>query len=170
MAKAKASRPHMPGYGISDAKAGQGLLPWRWASEKIDKGRTYFLATSSPDGKPHVMPVWGVWLSGAFFFSTGTRSKKARNLANNPLCSIVTEIDFKKKPKKDDIKDTVIVEGRAELISDSRTVKRFSALYQDKYAWDMEGFDEPVYRVRSQKVFGFTGTFTQSATRWTFDE
>ena len=170
MAKAKASRPHMPGYGIADAKAGQGLLQWRWAKDKLEVGRTYFIATSGPDGNPHVMPVWGVWFADAFFFSTGHRSRKAKNLAKNSLCSIVTEIDFKKKPKKGDIKDSVIVEGRAERITDSRIRKRFSALYQDKYAWDMEGFDEPIYRVRPSKVFGFTKEFVQTATRWTFNE
>src|SRR5436190_336855 len=151
---AKASRPYMPGYGIAPAKGGRGLLPWRWAKERLEKGRTYFIATSGPDGKPHVMPVWGVWFSDAFFFSTGNQSRKARNLALNPMCSIATEIDFQKKPKKGQIKDSIILEGVAELISDRRKLKKFSAIYQDKYVWDMEGFDEPVYCVRPKVVFG----------------
>ena len=160
----------MPGYGIAPAKGGRGLLPWRWARERLEKGRTYFISTSAPDGKPHVMPVWGVWFGDAFFFSTGDQSRKARNLAENPRCSIVTEIDSKKKLKKDDIKDSVILEGIAVRVSDLRTLKKFSALYQDKYAWDMEGFDEPIYRVRPNKVFGFTSEFDQTATRWRFNE
>src|SRR6185436_3081728 len=119
----------------------------------------------TPDGNPHVMPVWGVWFSDAFFFSTGDQSKKARNLAANPHCSVITEIDFKKKkPKKDDIKDSIIIEGIAERTSDSRTVKKFLALYQDKYDWNMEDFAEPIYRVRPSKVFGFTSQFAQTAT------
>jgi nitroimidazol reductase NimA-like FMN-containing flavoprotein (pyridoxamine 5'-phosphate oxidase superfamily) len=169
MSTPKASRPYMPGYGIAPAKGGLGLLPWRWAKERLERGRTYFISTAAPDAKPHVMPVWGVWFSDAFFFSTGNQSRKARNLAANPRCSIVTEIGSKKKkPKKDDIKDSLIVEGVAERVSDPRTVKKFSALYQDKYSWDMEGFDEPIYRVRPSRVFGFTSKFDQTATRWTF--
>src|SRR5438105_4143643 len=110
MARPKASRPHMPGYGIADAKAGGGLLSWRWATERLENGRTYWLATTRPDGQPHVMPVWGVWFADAFFFSTGQQSRKARNLAENARCSVAVEIDFARRPKKSQIKDSVIVE------------------------------------------------------------
>ena len=160
----------MPGYGLADAKGGRGLLPWRWAKERLEKGGTYFIATADPTGKPHVMPVWGVWFNDAFFFSTGNHSRKARNLAANSRCSLATEIDFAKRPKKGHIKDTVILEGVAEVIADPRTRKKFSVLYQDKYAWDMEGFDEPIYRVRPNVVFGLTSEFNQTATRWRFNE
>jgi nitroimidazol reductase NimA-like FMN-containing flavoprotein (pyridoxamine 5'-phosphate oxidase superfamily) len=81
----------MPGYGIADAKGGRGLLSWQWATERLEKGRTYWLATTRETGMPHVMPVWGVWFSDAFFFSTGNQSRKARNLAKNPGCSVATE-------------------------------------------------------------------------------
>ena len=160
----------MPGYGIADAKGGSGLLPWRWAKERIEKGRTYFISTTDPTGKPHVMPVWGVWFADAFFFSTGGESRKARNLAVNSRCSIATEIDFSGRPKKGQIKDTVIIEGVAEIISDARIRKKFSSIYEDKYAWDMENFSEPIYRVRPRVVFGLTSEFTQTATRWIFDQ
>src|SRR5438552_1782767 len=70
MSTPRASRPYMPGYGIAPAKGGRGLLPWRWAKERLERGRAYFVSTAAPDGKPHVMPVWGVWFSDAFFFST----------------------------------------------------------------------------------------------------
>ena len=68
------------------------------------------------------------------------------------------------------IKDTIVLEGAVELINDSRIRKKFSAIYQDKYAWDMEGFNEPIYRVRPKVVFGLTSDFTQTATRWKFNE
>jgi nitroimidazol reductase NimA-like FMN-containing flavoprotein (pyridoxamine 5'-phosphate oxidase superfamily) len=172
MAKPKASRPHMPGYGIADAKGGRGLLSWQWATERLEKGRTYWLATTRETGQPHVMPVWGVWFSDAFFFSTGNQSRKARNLEHNPGCSVATELDFEKPSQKrlktGQIKDSVILEGLAELIRDSRTRKRFSRIYQEKYAWDMEGFAEPIYRVRPNVVFGLTSEFNQTATRWIF--
>jgi nitroimidazol reductase NimA-like FMN-containing flavoprotein (pyridoxamine 5'-phosphate oxidase superfamily) len=169
MSKPKASRPHMPGYGIVDAKSGKRLLSWPWARERLERGRTYWIGTAGPDAKPHVMPVWGVWFNEAFFFSTGSQSRKARNLAGNSRCSVATEIDFKKRPKKDDIKEAVIVEGVADVVSDSRVRKKFVKLYYAKYDWDMEEFAEPVYRVQPRVVFGFAPEFDQTATRWTFD-
>ena len=170
MPKPKPSRPDMPGYGIVDAKSGRGLLPWRWASDRVFQGRTYWVATSRPDARPHVMPVWGVWFDDTFFFSTGNQSQKARNLALNPRCSIAVEIDFPRRSKrKDRIKDAVIIEGLAELTRDPRLRKKFCQAYQQKYAWDMENFSEPIYRVKPSKVFGFTDGFNQTATRWKFD-
>jgi len=170
MAKPKASRPFMPGYGIADAKGGKGLLPWRWAQERLEKGRTYFIATSDPTGKPHVMPVWGVWFNDSFFFSTGNGSRKGRNLSTNARCSVALEFDSGRRLKKGQVKDAVVFEGIADPVTDSRTRKKFSAIYEHKYAWDMESFDEPVYRVRPQVVFGLTSNMTETATRWRFEE
>jgi general stress protein 26 len=169
MAKPKASRPHMPGYGLAEAKGGRGLFPWRWAKERLEQARTYFIGTVDPSGKPHIMPVWGVWFTEAFFFSTGTQSRKARNLAVNSRCSVATEIDFKTRPKKGQIKDALVVEGIAEVITDPRTIRKFSTAYEKKYDWDMEGFNDPIYRVHPSVVFGLSSEFNQTATRWTFD-
>src|SRR6185436_4379740 len=82
----KASRPQMPGYGIENAKSGKGLLKWKWAADRLTKARNYLFTTVRHDGRPHVMPIWGVWLENAFYFSTGRTSVKARNLAKNPNC------------------------------------------------------------------------------------
>lgn len=108
----------MPGYGIAQAKGGKGLLPWRWAEERLENGRTYFLSTADSTGKPHVMPVWGVWFSDAFFFSTGNQSRKSRNLSANPRCSVAMEVAYGPRPKKGQVKDAVVLEGMAELVTD----------------------------------------------------
>ena len=56
------------------------------------------------------------------------------------------------------------------MINDSRIRKKFSRLYETRYAWDMDGFEEPIYRVLPNVVFGLTSEFNQTATRWRFDE
>jgi len=87
----QATRPFMPGYGIDPAHAGHGLLPWSWALERLRSSHEYWLATTWPDGGPHVMPVWGVWRDGALWFSSGLRSRKATNLAHDPRCVLTTD-------------------------------------------------------------------------------
>ena len=57
----------MPGYGVP--KSSKGLLPWKWAQDRLVKSRQYWIATTRPDGSPHVMPVWGLWLDSVFYFS-----------------------------------------------------------------------------------------------------
>src|SRR4030042_4377727 len=80
----EASRPYMPGYGILEADAGRGLLPWSWATERIAKSHNYWVATTSPDGRPHVMPGWGGWLDDGVYFSTGKNTRKGQTRAANP--------------------------------------------------------------------------------------
>ena len=70
MGDPKSSRPHMPGYGLLDAAQGTGLLPWSWAVERLERSHDYWMATLRPDGRPHVMPVWGIWLEAAVWFSS----------------------------------------------------------------------------------------------------
>lgn len=147
----------MPGYGIP--KAAKGLLPWTWAEQRLKKSHNYWISTSRPDGSPHTMIVWGLWLDGAFYFSTGKQSRKAKNLANNPKCVISTE----------HAEQAVIVEGTATPTTEPALLKRFAVLYQKKYKWDMSEFGEPVYVVRPRVAFGlYEKDFMGSATRWRF--
>src|SRR3954466_5916257 len=84
-----AGRPYMPGYGVPSDN--DGLVPWSWAWERLDANRDYWLATVRPDGRPHLVPVWGVWLEGEFFFSSGAEARKAKNLRSNPHCTLTIE-------------------------------------------------------------------------------
>src|ERR1700738_2131729 len=92
----------------SPKDASAGLKPWSWALERLEKSHNYWIATSRPDGRPHLMLVWGVWWEDAFWFSTGLRTRKAKNIAVDPRCVIGTE-------KAD---EAVILEGIAEDIKD----------------------------------------------------
>jgi hypothetical protein len=160
----KASRPHAPGYGLPTTS--KGLLPWKWAAERLTRSREYWIATTSPDGAPHVMVIWGLWWENEFCFSTGSESRKARNLDKNPKCVICNE----------DANEAVIVEGVAERMRDVPRIRKFLSIYGRKYKFDMSGMvdemislKEPIFVVRPHKVFGWAEkTFAKRATRWKF--
>lgn len=154
----KADRPFAPGYGIVGPTDGKGLLPWAWVARKMNRCRTFWLATiHAGHGRPHVMPVWGVWLDDAFFFSTGRKSRKGQNLAANPACTI----------SNDNGEEAVIIEGQAVQVENAAALERVAAAYEKKYKMDPRGMGEPIFRVRPTRVFGFVEkTFPQSATRW----
>ena len=163
----RASRPFMPGYGILDANSGRGLLPWDWAVERLVVSRNYWVATTWPDGRPHCVPVWGVWLGDEFYFSSGERSRKARNLAVNPRCVICPENG----------NEAISLEGVAETVSDPATILKFIEAYNPKYNWDLTPETVRalglVFAVRPRKVIGIDASpeeFQGSATRWEFDE
>jgi len=157
--KPMASRPEMPGYGVSTAK--KGMLPFSHFEKHFGNNRNYFVATTMPDGGPHVMPVWGVWHAGRFYFSTGSNTRKARNLARSPQLVITTE----------DGAQPIIVEGRAARLAKAGAFKGAAAAYKKKYDWALTLDMGNVYEVRPTKAFAFIEAaeqFGTTATRWTF--
>jgi len=155
----------MPGYGTASPDEGSGLMPWSWAEQLLVASRNFWLATRWPDGRPHVMPVWAVWHAGALWFSSSKKSRKAINLAADPRCVLTTE----------DATNPVVVEGRAELLTDTRDLETLLAAENAKYGTDygLEMLDPEVncaYRVQPAWAFGLrAGEFTDSPTRWIFD-
>jgi hypothetical protein len=160
----KASRPHMPGYGLP--KGTKGLLGWEWALGRLRKSHNYWIATVRPDGRPHLMVIWGLWMEGAFYFSTGRQSRKAQNLTKNRKCAIAAE----------NAAEAVIVEGVAHVIPDIALRRKFLAACERKYDFDMSAFEadilnlkEPIYAVAPIVVFGLAEKKTlNTATRWHF--
>jgi hypothetical protein len=154
----KATRLTVPGYEFSARKA--RTLPWKWAADRLKRSRQYWIATTCPDGAPHLMIIWGVWLDDSFWFSTGAASRKARNLAANPRCVIGT----------DDAAQAAIMEGTVEATdTQDPEFEKFATAYEKKYAWDLREMGQPVYRFRPTVGFGlFEKKFEQTATRWLF--
>jgi len=161
--KPKSSRIDAPGYGFP--KGTKGLLPWSWAEQRLKKSHNYWITTVKPDGSPHTMVVWGLWQDGRFLFSTGAKSRKAQNLAQNPRCIVCTE----------KAKEAVIVQGVAE-IADVDARRKLIPVYERKYGWDLSSMKddmlsmkEPVFAVRPQVVFAlWEKHFQGKSTRWKF--
>ena len=160
----EASRPHATGYGFPETT--KGLLPWSWAEQRLKKSHNYWITTVKPDGSPHTMVVWGLWQDGRFLFSTGSQSRKARNLAENPNCIVCNE----------EADEAIIVEGVAET-ADVVTRKKMLPIYERKYKFDMSSMKEdilsmkePVFAVRPHVVFAMWEKHFQSkSTRWKFE-
>jgi Pyridoxamine 5'-phosphate oxidase len=84
------SRPGFgPEYGI--AEGDEGMLDWSWAEERLAASRNYWIVTTSADGTPNAVPVWGLWVDGAVHFSTSSRSRKGLDLARDPRVVIHLE-------------------------------------------------------------------------------
>ena len=160
---ASPTRPNMPsGYGIN-TEAG-GMLTWEWVDSQLTKSRNYWIGSTRPDGRPHVTPVWGVWMDGAVYFSSDPNSRRARNIAANP--EVVVHLE-----SGDDV---VILEGRVELVTDTDLYKRVGKVYNKKYKMPVFSDSEPgspLYEVKPRLVMAWQESdFPNTATRWIFDE
>ena len=165
MSEPTASRPHMPGYGIVEATEGSRLLPWSWAEKRLSESHDYWLSTIRPDCRPHIMPVWGVWNESRLWFSSSLASRKARNLLNDPRCTIAT----------DNALEPVVMEGTAERVTDLKLLARMLELenrkYSTNYGTEMLDLEANAwFRFRPRWAFGLMESdFTGSPTRWRFD-
>jgi Pyridoxamine 5'-phosphate oxidase len=155
-----ADRPLMRGYGL--AEGDDGMLPWSWAEERLTRSHDYWCATTWPDGRPHVMPVWAVWLDGALWFSSAPMSRKARNLDHDPRCVLTT----------DDALEPVVLEGVAAAVDDRPLAEVFTAAANAKYETDYEVdfyVKNALFRVEPTWVFALAEErFDTSPTRWRF--
>lgn len=164
MSEPIASRPYWRDVPAMP-KDTSGLKPWSWAFERLEKSHNYWIATSWPDGRPHLMEVWGIWWEDAFWFSTGPNTRKAKNMAAHGYCCIGTE----------NAEEAVILEGVPQEIVDRTEWKRFATVYNAKYGGDVEpvlvSCNGNVYRVEPRTAFGqdeHAKNFAESATRWRF--
>jgi nitroimidazol reductase NimA-like FMN-containing flavoprotein (pyridoxamine 5'-phosphate oxidase superfamily) len=155
----KGQRPRMPGYGMPTGA--KGLLAWTWAERRLRSSHNYYVMTVRPDATPHAMPVWGIWVDGRFYFSTGGQSRKARNLAANAACVICTE----------NAAEAVVVEGTAAAVTDAARVGALAPHYARKYkSFTLDPKLGPIFEVRPTVVFGLSERRFKSTTRWTFPE
>ena len=152
-------------------------MPWAEARRRLEAGRIYWLATRHPSGRPQVRPILGLWLEGGLYFVAGPGSRKARNLALDPRCSVALETTDAH----------LVVEGTAAVVRDDATLAQAAAAYADKYQWYVRiedgAFDADyaaptagplpvdVYQLLPARVFGFgTGDtgLEWTPTRWRF--
>jgi hypothetical protein len=150
-------RPLMPsGYGIARGEDGQ--LPWSYVATQCERSRNYWLCTTRADGRPHAMPVWGLWLAGRVAFSTDPSSLKARNFRARP--EVVVHLE-----SGDEV---VVVEGRVEEL-DRALLPAFLDAYDAKYDYRPSAEQtEGVYQVRPERALAWREKdFPTSATRFT---
>ncbi|MFS8102248.1 pyridoxamine 5'-phosphate oxidase family protein [Lentzea alba] len=157
---------------------GNSALPWTLAQdllaqESASKDVPFFLNTVRPDGRPHSVGVGAVWFEDALHFVSGPGTRKSRNLAENPACTVsvrLTGMDL-------------VLEGDAHRVTDESTLDRIAARYREA-GWPAEregqAFTAPytapsggpppwyVYRISLRAAHAVATAGPGGATRWTF--
>ena len=158
---------------------GSAALPWSRPHDLLAGGLptpniAFFLGTSRPDGRPHAAGIGALWLDGDLYFTSGPETRKARNLATNPSCTISVRLEG----------IDLILEGEAIRVTDQPTLEEVARRYREG-GWpaqvEGEAFTAPfsapsagpppwhLYRFRFHTAFGVATTEPFGATRWRFD-
>jgi nitroimidazol reductase NimA-like FMN-containing flavoprotein (pyridoxamine 5'-phosphate oxidase superfamily) len=143
------------------------MVPWNWAVEQLQQARNYWFSTTRPDGRPHAMPAWAVWLDDALYFDGSPETRRARNLAANPAISVHLESGDQ----------VVVLEGQAQEAGrpGPELAQRLAAAFETKYGASHDYHPEPttwdeggLWILRPRVAFGWT-EFPKALTRWHFN-
>jgi len=163
-------------------------LDWAPISARLDQGldqapgtggpdrHTCWLTTIDADGRPHTTGVGALWVDGSFWFETGERTRKARNLARDPRCSLsVATHEF-----------DLVVDATAALVDDPAIVADLARRWSADDGWPCEvdesgialtaPFSAPsagpppwrVFRLVVEQATALQTVEPGGATRWSF--
>lgn len=120
-------------------------------AERLNSERNIWLATTRPDGRSQLTPVWFVYVDDRFWIGTGRGAVKTRNVLTNPAVSIALE----------DGDHPVVAEGRA-IVHEHKRPPAVVEAFMEKYDWDITiAEDEDVGTVVLLEV---------GVSKWLFDE
>ena len=134
------------------------MLSWDCIEERLVAAENYWIATVRPDARPHVTPVWGLWVEEASYFGSGPQTRKTRDLLENPTVAVHPEGE-----------DVVVLEGVVEVIAtqDPALAERLFAASTAKYGTGSR--DIRSYAGRPHTEFASAGDgFPDTATRFRF--
>lgn len=145
------------GYG-----APSRTLDWAEVRDRLEEAKTYWVATCRPDGRPHVVPVDGLWLDDLWFYGGSPDAVHVRTALANP--EVVMHLP--------DPHRSVIVEGRVRQIHpDAELARQLVAASAAKYP-EYGGTDPGAYdgalALHPVRVLAWS-SYPTDATRFVFD-
>lgn len=109
---------------------------WRTLEARLGREFTIWIATVRHDGRPHLTPVWYVWLEGRIYVAIGTESQKFVNLRSNQTVALALP----------DTENVIILEGEAHA-ADRSTSDRVADYFYHKYEWDFRYDNDANWRL-----------------------
>ena len=109
---------------------------WRGIEARLGRETAIWLSTVRSDGRPHLVPIWFVWLNGIIYIATGAFSQKFVNLYHNQNVSLALP----------DTSFAILIEGEAH-VAHRQTVDTLANYFYDKYEWDFRYDDSDEFRL-----------------------
>lgn len=160
----KISRPKLP-QGYADNPT--SYVEWEWVAAQLTQSRNYWLCSVRADGRPHVVPRWGAFLDGRFYYDGSPETRHARNITDNPHVTLHLEDGYK----------VVIMEGTSKPAGkpDSKFARKLAQAIGGKYGdqgyspkpdqWDGGG----LYVFTPNQCLAWT-SFYENPTKFIFEE
>jgi hypothetical protein len=158
-------RPEMPaGYGVEQADE---FVPWVDIEARLRESLHYWLSTTRADGRPHVVPRWGVWLDGSFWYDGSPETVHVKNLSLSPECVLHLEDGAKATI----VEGSSVVPGPIRGRLGERLAEEYARKYRPEYTPSPDAWSDEIAggmrRVDPVKVIAWT-RFPKDLTRYTF--
>ncbi|MGW8317773.1 MAG: pyridoxamine 5'-phosphate oxidase family protein [Candidatus Promineifilaceae bacterium] len=130
---------------------------WRAIDARLGREMTIWVATTRSDGRPHLTPVWYVWLDERIYIAIGVESQKIANLRRNQSIAVAL-------PSTENV---VILEGEAHL-ADRTKVDLLGDHFFHKYEWDFrydETEDWRLVEITPHKILAWGDGYDDEGTR-----
>jgi len=162
MNQPKITRPTFP-PGYVDHPTSE--VSWEYVAQRLSEAKNYRLCSVRPDGRPHVIPRWAVYVDGKVYYDGSSKTRHARNILENPYISLHLESGDQ----------VVILEGTSQQAErpSPELAQKLAQAYKTKYAvhgyapepnqWDEGG----LYVFTIQQVIAWTN-FLTNPTKFVF--
>ena len=92
----------------------------------LESQQNIWFSSVRPNGRPHLTPVWFVWLAGKFYCGIDPHSVKSRNIHHNHHVVLALE----------DGTNPIICEGTAQVLEPPYPEPLLEAFFK-KYEWNL---------------------------------
>ncbi len=154
--------------GYITTRSSRGMVPWSRAVALLERASGYWLATTDPDGRPHLVQQWGAWVDDRLFFEGSPETRWARNLARDQRAVVSVE----RGSKIAIVYGRVTLGARAERSVLERVARAYAAKYGRGYGYRPKAtqFEERgINALSPSKVLSWdVKTFGKSPTRFLF--
>lgn len=137
------------------------LLAWPDVETRLAGASHYWLATTRPDGRPHVVPLDGLWVDGRWYFGGADTTVRHRNLLADGRAALHLA----------DATSAVIVDGVCTIEQPSdEFASDLAARSKAKYGYGPPAsvYKGGVWALRPVRVMAWTD-LTVDATRFLFE-
>jgi general stress protein 26 len=109
---------------------------WRALEARLGRQKEIWVATVRRDGRPHLTPLWFVWLEDKIWISTGTATQKFTNMRGNQSVALALP----------DPLNVAIIEGEAHVAARS-DIDKLADYFFNKYEWDFRYDDSAKWQL-----------------------
>jgi hypothetical protein len=88
MKPTKITRPKFP-KGYVDKPV--SFVTWDWVAAQLAESKNYWLCSVRPNGRPHVVPRWAVYVDGKIYYDGSPETRHSRNIKLSPNIAVHLE-------------------------------------------------------------------------------